>query len=127
MALVFCEFVLYYITLYSCAYPEPGEERRGEEDELRVMVLADTHLLGNLQFSWQCCGSGIFIPDLGSRIPDPKTATKERGEKKKNFHNFLCSHKFHKIANYFSFEVLKKKNLGQFSKNYRTFYPKNCH
>jgi hypothetical protein len=23
-----------------------------------------------------------WIPDLGSRIPDPKTATKERGEKK---------------------------------------------
>jgi hypothetical protein len=46
-ALVFCEFLVYYITLYSCAYPEPGEERRrGEEDELRVMVLADTHLLG---------------------------------------------------------------------------------
>ena len=60
-ALVFCEFLVYYITLYSCAYPEPGEERRGEEDELRVMVLADTHLLGNLQFSWQCCGSGSGI------------------------------------------------------------------
>jgi hypothetical protein len=42
----------------------------------------------------QCCGSGILsripdpefypfqIPDLGSRIPDPKTATKDRGEKK---------------------------------------------
>jgi hypothetical protein len=40
----------------------------------------------------QCCGSGMFIPDpdfylfripdLGSRDPDPKTATKERGEKK---------------------------------------------
>jgi hypothetical protein len=46
----------------------------------------------------QCCGSGMFIPDpgsrilifthpgsripdLGSRTPDPKTATKERGEK----------------------------------------------
>jgi hypothetical protein len=43
-ALVFCEFLVYYITLYSCAYPEPGERR--EEDELRVMVLADTHLLG---------------------------------------------------------------------------------
>jgi hypothetical protein len=27
------------------------------------------------------------IPDLGSRIPDPKTATKERGEKK--FLSFL--------------------------------------
>ncbi len=35
---------------------------------------------------FQCCGSGMFIPDPGfypSRIPDPKTATtkKERGEK----------------------------------------------
>jgi hypothetical protein len=40
----------------------------------------------------QCGGSGMFIPDpdfypsripdLGSRIPDLKTATKERGEKK---------------------------------------------
>jgi hypothetical protein len=39
----------------------------------------------------QCCGSGIFIPDPGygflpipdpgSRIPDPKTGTKERGGK----------------------------------------------
>jgi hypothetical protein len=24
-------------------------------------------------------------------------------------HTFLCSHKFYKIVNYFSFEVLKKK------------------
>jgi hypothetical protein len=24
----------------------------------------------------------MFIPDLGSRIPDPKTGTKERDEKK---------------------------------------------
>jgi hypothetical protein len=30
----------------------------------------------------QCCGSRMIIPDPGSRIPDPKTATKERGEKK---------------------------------------------
>jgi hypothetical protein len=35
----------------------------------------------------QCCGSGMFIripdPDFNpSQIPDPKTATKERGEKK---------------------------------------------
>jgi hypothetical protein len=42
------------------------------------------------QINIQCCGSGIFIrdpdfypiPDAGSRMPDPKTATKERGEKK---------------------------------------------
>jgi hypothetical protein len=33
----------------------------------------------------QCCGSGMFIPDphfYPSRIPDPETAKKERGEKK---------------------------------------------
>ncbi len=66
---------------------------------------------------------GSRTPDLGSRIPDPKIATKDRGEKKICCHTFICSHKFYKIVNYFSFEVLKK-NLGQFSKNYRTFYPK---
>jgi hypothetical protein len=34
---------------------------------------------------YQCCGSGIKIRDpdfYPSRIPDPKTATKKRGEKK---------------------------------------------
>ncbi len=33
----------------------------------------------------QCCESGMFISDpdfYPSRIPDPKTAIKERGEKK---------------------------------------------
>jgi hypothetical protein len=54
-ALVFCEFLVYYLTLYSCAYPEPGEGRGGEEDELRVMVLADTHLLGK-----KCCWSPCY-------------------------------------------------------------------
>jgi len=46
--------------------------------------------------------------------------------KKTSCHTFLCSHKFHKIVNYFGFEVFKKKFLGQFSKNYRTFYQNNC-
>jgi hypothetical protein len=91
-----------------------------------------------LIISWcrnQCCGSGMFIPDPdfypsrisdpGSRIPDPKTATKKRGEQI-FCQPFFCSHKFHKIVNYFIFEMLKKK-LGQFSKNYRTSYSKNCH
>jgi hypothetical protein len=64
------------------------------------------------------------IPDLDfypsrisdPRIPDPKTATKERGEKKISCHTFLCSHKFHKIVNYFSFEVLKKKIWANFQR-----------
>ncbi len=74
----------------------------------------------------QCCGSGMFIPDPGSwflpiqdpgsRIPDPKTATKERGEKKFVVIPFLCSHKFNKIVNYFSFEGLKKKIWANFQR-----------
>jgi hypothetical protein len=42
------------------------------------------------------------IKDLGSRIPDPKSATKERG--KNICYTFFCSHKFHKIENDFIFE-----------------------
>jgi hypothetical protein len=47
------------------------------------------------------------IPDPGSRIPDPKTVTKERGEKNLLSY-FFCSHKFHKIDYYVIFEMLKK-------------------
>jgi hypothetical protein len=36
--------------------------------------------------------------------------------KKISCHTFLCSHKFHKIENYFSFEVLKKKILANFQR-----------
>jgi hypothetical protein len=53
----------------------------------------------------QCCGSGMFIPDpdfypfwipdLGSRIPDPKTATKERGIKMSNL--FFVAKNFPKL------------------------------
>jgi hypothetical protein len=66
-------------------------------------------------------GSRILIFNL-SMIPDLKTATKKSGEKKFVV-NLFCSHKCHKILNYFIFGMLKK-NLGQFSKNYRTFYKK---
>jgi hypothetical protein len=70
------------------------------------------------------CLSQIPDPDFyPSRIPDPKTAIKERGEKK-FVDNFLCSHKFHKIANYFSFEVLKKKIWANFQRNIELFTQK---
>jgi hypothetical protein len=54
---------------------------------------------------------------------DPKTATKERGEKI-CCHNFLCSHKFHKIANYFSFEAPKKKIWANFQRIIKLFIQK---
>ena len=79
----------------------------------------------------QCCGSGMFIPDPGSwflPIPDPgsknKNKNKREGWKKICCHNFLCSHKFHKIANYFSFEVLKKKFLANFQRIIEIFSQK---
>ncbi len=43
------------------------------------------------------------IPYPRSRIPDPKTATKERGETNLLSHLF-CSHRFHKIENYLFFK-----------------------
>ncbi len=46
------------------------------------------------------------IPDLGSRIIT------------------LCSHKFHKIAHYFSFDVLKKKIWDNFQRNIELFTQK---
>ncbi len=61
----------------------------------------------HLQKYVQCCGSGMFIPnpdfypflipDLGSRIPDPKTATKERGEKKLVVRPFFVATNFTKL------------------------------
>jgi hypothetical protein len=64
------------------------------------------------------------IPYPGSRIPDPKTAKKERGEKIIFRHNFIFSHKFHKNANYFSFEVLKKKVWANFQRIIELFTQK---
>ncbi len=39
----------------------------------------------------------MFIPDPGSRIPDPKTATKERGEKKFVVITFYVATNFTKL------------------------------
>jgi hypothetical protein len=53
----------------------------------------------------------LFLPDLGSRIPEPKKPTKEMGDKKISCSSFFCSHKYHK--NFFTniFEPVEKKIL----------------
>jgi hypothetical protein len=66
------------------------------------------------------------IPDPGSRIPDPKTATKQRGDKKFAVKPFFVATNFTKLK-IILFLNAEEKNLGQFSMNYRTFYPKICH
>ncbi len=48
-----------------------------------ITILYSLKCYGN-----QCCGSVMFIPDpdfYPSRIPDPKIATKERGENLSDF------------------------------------------
>jgi hypothetical protein len=61
------------------------------------------------------------IPDLGSRIQKQQ---QKREVKKISCHTFLCSHKFHKIVNYFSFEVLKKKIWANFQRIIELFTKK---
>ncbi len=64
-------------------------------------------------------GSRILIfTHPGSRISDPgsKNSNKREGYKKISCHTFLCRHKFHKIENYFSFEMLKKKIWANFQR-----------
>jgi hypothetical protein len=64
------------------------------------------------------------IPDLRSQVPDPKTATKERGEKKLDVKPFYVATKFNKIVNYFSFKVLKTKIWANFQRIIELFLPK---
>jgi hypothetical protein len=67
------------------------------------------------------------IPDpdfYPSQIPDPKTVTKEKGEKKIVI-ILLCSHKLHKIEYYVIFEILKKKIWANFQRIVEVFTQKN--
>ncbi len=70
-------------------------------------------------------GSWFFVHP-GSRI-QKQYRNKREGWKIFCYPTFFCSHKNHKIGNYINIWTGEEKNLGQFTKNYRTFYPKNCH
>jgi hypothetical protein len=58
------------------------------------------------------------IPDPGSRIPDPKTATKERGEKK----FFVIT--FYVATNFTKLQVVKKKIWANFQRIIELFTQK---
>ncbi len=68
------------------------------------------------------------IPDPGSRISDPRSRIQKQQQKREvkkiSCLTFLCSHKFHKIVNYFSFEVLKKKIWANFQRIIELFTKK---
>ncbi len=64
----------------------------------------------------------LIFSHPGSRIQKQQ---QKRGVKKICCLNFLCSHKFHKIANYFNFELLKKKIWVNFQRIVELFN-QNC-
>jgi hypothetical protein len=53
----------------------------------------------------QCCGSGMFIPDPGFYL----------------YLSVFISHEFHKIEDYFIFEMLKKKIWPNFHRIIEVF------
>jgi hypothetical protein len=55
----------------------------------------------------------IPVPDPGSRIQKQQ---QERGMEKLVVIPFFCSYKFHKIENYFIYEMLKKKMWANFQR-----------
>jgi hypothetical protein len=75
--------------------------------------------------------SSVADPGSLSRIPDPdfhpsriQKQHQKKGVKKNCCHTFYCSHKFHKIENYFIFEMLKKKNWAYFQRIIKLFTQK---
>jgi hypothetical protein len=64
----------------------------------------------------------MFIPNAGSRIPDPKTATKERSEKKIVVIPFFVATNFTKLK---LFDFLNaEENIGPIFKEFYNFLPK---
>ncbi|XP_047382810.1 metallophosphoesterase 1 isoform X1 [Sciurus carolinensis] len=52
-SLLFCEFLIYYLVIFWCRWPEVGAPARGKrEPVLRALFLADTHLLGEITGHW---------------------------------------------------------------------------
>jgi hypothetical protein len=80
------------------------------------------------QTDYQCCGSGMFIPDPrsqilifthpGSQISDPgsKNSNKRERWKKLDVKPFYVATKFNEIVNYSNFEVLRKKIWANFQR-----------
>ena len=65
---------------------------------------------------------GSRIPDLGSRIPDPKPATKERGEKKVFVKHFFVATNFKKCKSILFY--FKKKIWAKFQRIMELFTQK---
>ncbi len=94
----FREIVKFYLSFRTVLLQIPFGSGAASFDRIRIHNTAIRYVIYKVP-RIQCCGSGMFIPDPGSwflpildpgsRIPDPKTATKERGEKNLLSYHFL--------------------------------------
>ncbi|XP_015472695.1 metallophosphoesterase 1 isoform X2 [Parus major] len=55
--LIFCEFLIYYVVIFQCRWPDvKGAAHRSEKETsasvLKAIILADTHLLGEIRGHW---------------------------------------------------------------------------
>ncbi len=127
----FCRVFHYLFTLNSfrirsCQYSEcffPGTDPAKRFGSGSTTLTFSNLLMWPVLRIWDVYPGSWFLP-----IPDPgsKNSNKRKGWKKIYCQTLFCSHKFHKIKSYF-FLNAEEKNLTQFSKNYRTLYPKICH
>jgi hypothetical protein len=87
-----------------------GRIAREDKSLLKLSSVADPGCLSRIPdpdfYPSRITDPGSRITDLGSRIPKQQ---EKRGVKKICYQTFFCNHKFHKIYNYFCFEMLKKK------------------
>jgi hypothetical protein len=70
------------------------------------------------------CLSRILDPDFSHPGSQSQIQQEKRGVKKISCHTFFCSHKFHKIENYFIFGMLKKKIWASFQRMIELFIQK---
>ncbi|XP_063182597.1 metallophosphoesterase 1 isoform X3 [Chroicocephalus ridibundus] len=55
--LMFCEFLIYYVVIFQCRWPEAKggahvDKKETSTSVLKAMILADTHLLGEIKGHW---------------------------------------------------------------------------
>jgi hypothetical protein len=84
---------------------------------------------GCLDFSLQCCGSGMFIPDSGSwflPIPDPgfQNSNSREGWKKINCYTFFAAINFTKLKIILFLKWWRKKIWANFKRIIELFTPK---
>jgi hypothetical protein len=96
--------------------PDPERQRNPDPPPQHCVVL---HFLTDSSVADLGCFSRIQV-FFSSKIPDP-TSTKideEKNLKRNKLTYLFCSHKFHKIVNYFNFFLqLQKKCLSQLTKS----------